>query len=227
MTDFNHLIETHVEGKRLGRHVEHDPLSNNFPFMVEEAMPLQKVLWPRYTAIFNQGELGSCTGNACAGAVDTKPLHKTGRNLHEKDAVALYEMATTLDSQPGSYPPNDTGSSGLAVAKAAQKKGYISSYQHAFSLDQALQALMHGPVITGVSWFEGFDSPDESGLVEIDGQVRGGHEFLIRGYDPATDLVSADNSWGKSYGVHGSFFFTSKTWAELLAQQGDVTILLP
>lgn len=212
----------------LGRNVEHDPRSRDFAVQVDEAAPLKKVLWRRYGSVLDQGQLGSCTGNAIVGAVNTSPLRKTGaKALTEKDAVSIYSAATIIDGEPGEYPPTDTGSSGLAVCKVAKTRGLISSYAHAFSLAQALQALQAGPVITGVSWYEGFDSPDASGLVAISGGVRGGHEFEVLGYDPASDLLTAVNSWGKSWGVAGRFHFTSATWSALLAQQGDVSVPLP
>lgn len=214
--------------RRLGRHVEHDERSRAYP-ATDTAPPATAVLWVRHGKPFNQGQLGSCTGNATAGLLNTDPFRaaRKGRLLTEKDAVTIYELATTLDSIAGEYPPTDTGSSGLAVCKAAKQLGYISGYKHAFSLAAALAALKTGPVITGVPWYEGFDTPDANGVVEISGQVRGGHEFEILGYDPATDLVTAENSWGSSYGIVGRFFFTSKTWGELLARQGDVTVPIP
>lgn len=227
MIDVHLLEEKLLPGKPLGRHVEHDSRSRDFPVEVDEAAPLVKVLWQRYGNPFNQGNLGSCTGNAMAGILNTAPFHKTGKLRTEKDAVTIYEAATIIDGITGSYPPDDTGSSGLAVCKVAKSKGWIDGYKHAFSIAAALQALMKGPVITGVAWYEGFDSPDENGLVEISGSVRGGHEFEIRGYDPATDLVTAENSWGVSWGVKGLFHFTSHTWAELLKQQGDCTVPVP
>jgi hypothetical protein len=139
-------------------------------------------------------------------------------------AVSIYEAATLIDGAPGSYPPDDTGSDGLSVCKVAKSRGLISSYQHAFSLAQALAALQTGPVITGVDWYEGFDNPDANGLVSIGGSIRGGHEFEVLGYDPTTDLVTAVNSWGRSWGVAGRFHFTSATWGQLLDAQGDVTV---
>lgn len=209
----------------LGRVVQHDPRSRAFAVQVNEAAPLKKVLWHRYGTVLNQGRLGSCTGNAIAGALNTAPFWKPGRTLTEKDAVVLYCAATHLDDVPGSYPPDDTGSSGLAVCKAAKVAGLISGYTHAFSLAQALQALMSGPVITGIDWHSGFDHPDANGVVTASGWVRGGHEFEVVGYDPATQLVTAINSWGRSWGpIAGRFKFTSVTWGQLLDAQGDVTV---
>lgn len=209
----------------LGRRVEHDPRSRGFPF-IAAAIPLHTVSHRRY-GVFDQGDLGSCTGNAAAGALNTLPLHTAGQKLYtEKDAVELYSLATELDTFAGSYPPVDTGSSGLAVAKAAQQKGYITSYQHAFGIDAALQALMHYPVITGVNWYEGFDTPSPTGRVEISGQVRGGHEFEVVGYHAPSRTVGCVNSWGRDYGVGGRFRMSVETWAALLSEEGDVTVLV-
>lgn len=221
------LTERIVDGHRLGRHIEHDPRSRNFRVEVDHAAPLRTVHHRRYGEPFDQGNVGSCTGNAVAGALNTAPLHAAGHHLlTEMDAVALYELATVIDSIPGSYPPDDTGSSGLAVAKAAQEQGLISSYRHAFGIDDALQALMAGPVITGVDWYSAFDSPDASGLVSIDGSVRGGHEFEVLGYDAHTQTVVAENSWGVGWGQRGRFRFAVATWAALLADGGDVTVFV-
>lgn len=220
------LLDEHPGVGRLGRHVEHDPRSRAFG--VTATTVLKKVRWRRYGNPFNQGQLGSCTGNAITGILNTSPFHKSGSRIYaEKDAVAIYEAATLIDNITGQYPPTDTGSSGLAVCKAAKAKGYISAYRHAFGLQQALSALMSGPVITGVDWYEGFDTPDASGLVAISGAVRGGHEFEVIGYDPSTGLVEAVNSWGAGWGVKGHFFFTADTWGRLLSQQGDVTVPIP
>jgi hypothetical protein len=107
----------------------------------------------------------------------------------------------------------------------------VSGYSHAFDMTAALAALQIGPVITGVNWYEGFDTPNADGLVKISGQVRGGHELGARGYEPAANpddsLILLDNSWGPGWGDLGHFYWTVGTWKTLLAQQGDVTILQP
>ena len=218
-------------GGRLGRHVEHDPASKDHAFgLTVPPSALVAVSHVRHGDPFNQGDLGSCTGNATAGAINTEPFYLEGRDLVESDAVAIYELASALDNIPGAYPPDDTGSSGLAAAKAAVEKGYISAYKHAFSVEEALAALQQTPLITGVSWYESFDTPNPDGLVSIAGQVRGGHEFEIIGFEPGQNLddgiVEAVNSWGTGWGKNGRFYFTVATWRQLLGDQGDATILV-
>jgi hypothetical protein len=228
------ILDEHVvDGKRLGRHVEHDPRSRDYAYQ-ETAAALVAVEHKRHGGIFNQGQLGSCTGNAACGAKNTEPLYHSGSThlIAEAGAVDIYSLATRLDGlSDGYYPPTDTGSSGLAVAKAMKQQGMIGSYQHAFTMDAALAALQAGPVITGVAWYEGFDTPDANGLVKISGQIRGGHEIVARGYEPAPNpadsLILLDNSWGTSWGDNGHFYWTVATWQTLLDNSGDVTILLP
>lgn len=227
------LEESVVAGKRLGRHLEWD--ARNAAHLIEDeviagvrvaertAKPVS-VMWPRYSQILNQGDLGSCTGNAMTGWLGCTPsVHSEADAgpFNENFAVQLYESATTLDSIPGQYPPDDTGSSGMAVAKAAKKMGLISAYKHATTTYGLLHALQSAPVIVGVPWVSGFDNPDSDGLVEYSGYTRGGHEFLIRGYDATNDLLWADNSWGTSYGKGGSFCFTTDTWNILASRGGD------
>jgi hypothetical protein len=219
------IPEERLEGRPLGRNVEHDPRSRDHAFAAAEVV-LRKVRHLRRGAVLNQGSVGACTGFATAGAVNTAPVWQRGnRLLVNADALWLYEQATIVDGFPGAYPPDDTGSSGLAACKAAKARGWISGYQHAFGVSQALQALMGTSVIVGVNWYEGFDRPDVNGRVQITGQVRGGHECEIVGYDPATDLLEGINSWGVGFGKAGHFFFDAhSTFARLLAEQGDVQI---
>ncbi|MEU1800910.1 C1 family peptidase [Streptomyces sp. NPDC019937] len=226
-------------GGRLGRHVEHDPRSRAYA-LSEDLLP------STYTSathtvripVLDQGDLGSCTGNAAEALVGSDPLYAaipttvTARptgdaGADERQAVALYSAATRLDQIRGQYPPTDTGSTGLAVAKAAQRAGLISGYQHALSLDAALKALTAAPLIVGVSWYEGFDSPDAKGLVKVSGSVRGGHEFLLYGIDAENKVVLARNSWGTSWGRDGCFSFSFDDFGRLLEEDGDATLFVP
>lgn len=225
--------EIPVAGKPLGRHVMVDSRSAAYVFRPVATVPVMSTTWTRNAPIFDQGNLGSCTGNAITGALSCAPLWpalpKGHPTLDEAEAVRLYGLATQLDGYPGSYPPDDSGSDGTSACKAAQRSGLISGYLHAATLDAMLQALMAGPVIMGLDWYDSFDYPDTSGVVDIEpgAVVRGGHEVLARGVHTDAKLIMLDNSWGTSWGAAGSFYMHYETVASLLASDGDCTVPLP
>lgn len=239
------IPEIVIEGKRLGRHVNHDPRSKRYPYAVRSAdfAGLNSVKHNRFIPVLNQGDLGSCTANAGEGAAGTAPLFDaipvnnpyrpltaaSGADYDENQAVRLYSRATEIDDFLGSYPPDDTGSDGLSVAKAMKESGLISGYQHAFDLPTALAALQSGPVLLGCYWYDSFDTPDSSGLIEItrDASIRGGHEVVLDELDTERDLVWFTNSWGSAWGVRGRACMSWETLQKLLEQDGDIVVPLP
>ena len=222
-----------VPGKRLGRHYRYDSRSAGYPYTWDTSREATAQLWARHISILNQGQVGSCTGNAEEGALGTSPLFEalspTVRDLlGEMGALKLYSAAEDIDGD-GPYPPNDNGSSGDSVNQAAKNMGLISGYLHATTVAAMEAALQNGPVLIGINWYDSFDSPASDGTIAIspDAQVRGGHEVLVRGVDPASLMLHADNSWGTAWGVNGSMQLSYTTMERLLSEQGDCTVPLP
>jgi hypothetical protein len=216
---------------RLGRHILHDPRS--LAYRTTPAAPAS-LTWTRYTPILDQAATSSCTGNALIGALGTGPLYSalkgagllSGNPLDEAEARSIYSDAEILDGGAG-LPTEDEGSTGLSVAKVAQRRGLISGYRHAMSVDEAHGALQAGPFIIGTDWLTGMDSPRPDGTVSVSGGSRGGHEYLCREYDATRDLWWFDNSWGRSFGVAGRFAYDTPGLEALLGRQGDITALVP
>jgi hypothetical protein len=185
----------------------------------------------RIVPVFDQGNLGSCTGNASVGTLGTSPLFaalpSSYPTLDESLAVEIYSEATKLDPFEGSYPPEDTGSDGLSVAKALKARGLIAGYLHATDLVSMQNALQQTPVIVGVNWYSGFDNPDSSGRVTVSGSIRGGHEFEVIGMNVVDQTFTAVNSWGTGWGKGGMFNFSFSDMERLLHEDGDCTQLLP
>jgi hypothetical protein len=215
---------------RLKRHINHDERSRRYPWR-ERSRLLSSVRHPRRIPVLDQGNLGSCTGNAGIGCMGTDPFYATVQapkfTENEPGAVALYSAATVADDYPGQYPPDDTGSDGLSIAKVLTASGEISGYQHALSLAAMLDALQTYPVIVGINWYEDMFSPSASGVVSITGALAGGHEIVADEYDAARSLIGFTNSWGLAFGVAGRFYITTKDMATLLGQGGDVTVFTP
>jgi hypothetical protein len=214
---------------RLGRHVEHDERSRAYPAR-KAAVAVESVVHKHYGPVLDQGWVGACTGFAATQGLMAAPLRLPNRRLYAKTALALYGRATALDPFPGEYPPDDTGSSGLAVCKAAVEAGYISRYEWAFGIDHARAALSRGPVLVGTAWYEGMNEPNDLGIVRATGELLGGHEYLCLGYVGEDFLFL--NSWGKNWGrpsgsnlaavSGGTFWMSYATFGALLEDQGDV-----
>lgn len=222
------VIVTERRDPRLGRIVDHDPRSLNY-----QVVPRQEVVTrvhDRKVPITNQGQLGSCTGHAGIGCMgtggffDTMPKTMT---YDKKACESLYSDATKVDPFQGQWPPTDTGSSGLGIGKVLKSRGLIKEYRHAITFDQALAALMEGPVITGVPWYSAMSNPDANGFVNVKGAQEGGHEFCVYGVNVEQSFVYCANSWGTNWGLKGLFKMTFDTWKSLLAKRGDVTQFIP
>ena len=228
---------------RLGRHIHHDSRSFAYKFDTS-GLALKSVKHKRRMPIFDQGNIGSCTGNAGIGCLATEPFYqdvastayrqfqysaqiKEIYTFDEAGAVQLYSDATHADDYPGQYPPDDTGSDGLTIAKILKQAGKISGYQHTFSLDDALLALTKTPFITGVDWYDAMFHPDADGRVHPKGSLAGGHEIVADEIDAENERVWFSNSWGDDWGVIGRFYLTFADYGALLARQGDVTIFVP
>ncbi len=226
------------EGMRLGRNQWLD--GRSLAFMVENdahemSRPLRNQQWERVLAILDQGDLGACTGNAGTGALGTQPFYDAvGKSAlpspsdaaaGEKFAVQLYSDATVVDGYPGTYPPDDTGSSGLAVCKVLKSRGTIKGYRWARTAYGLLRLVQAGPVLQGMPWYRAFFTPDHAGFIDADpswsGSGRaGGHEVELVGVeideqDAFNSVLIYANSWSASWGDSGYFRMRLRTYEQL------------
>lgn len=227
------VVKYHPTDPRLGRHVEHDERSKSFAFMARSTKPKQKTThWSSTARVLDQGNLGSCTGNAMAQWLNTDfatgALGTRVSKLNEADAVDLYRLATRLDAVPGRYEPDDTGSTGNAAAKAAVKQHYLKSYSWLFSFTSTQAAIEQTPLIVGTLWTNKMFSVN-NGLVKVgpivDSNIAGGHEYLMSGIDWSAEVFEFRQSWGDWEGAPGGYFAIGfKDFRTLLENQGDVTV---
>jgi hypothetical protein len=236
---YRRYAEQQRPGQRLGRHQWLD--GRSLAFMVENSAAamsgsLTSQLWDRVLPILDQGDLGSCTGNAGIGALGTQPfLDAVGRSAlgdsiddpvaAEKLAVDLYSDATKVDAFPGVYPPVDEGSSGLAICRVLRTSGTIGGYRWARTAHGFLRLLQSGPVLQGMPWYNAFFHPDDEGFIDGDPRWRssglgGGHEVEAIGVELDEDDVFNSaivycNSWGTRWGVDGRFRMRLRTYEQL------------
>lgn len=209
---------------RLGRHVFHDDRSRGFtrPGAVDRSTWRTKSI-RIYDPIPNPNqEIGNCTGVAKCVQLNAAGNRKTGRVLNMQDAISIYSLATRLDPFDGTYPPTDSGSSGLAAAKAAQQLGLAGEYLWIFNgADGVVQAVMDGDVVNvGTRWDDQMFNPDPNGVVHPGGTVAGGHEWSVRGYDARRDLLLGRCWWGP----FRDFWIARTDLQALLDDGGDANV---
>jgi hypothetical protein len=223
-----HVVTVEQTDPRLGRQVVHDPASRRFAFRAE-APPRRdislRIYGPRRLP---SQSIGCCTGVDQAVKCNTRGNRVAGHVLTLVDAERIYSNATRRDPWPGEYPPNDTGSSGLAACQAAQHLGLVDSYEWVFNgPDGILAALAQGrPVGVGTWWYESmFDVDQDTGLIQVGGRKAGGHQWTVTGYRARLDAFVGFCWWGQwGYRNTGRFLIRRADLAALLADDGDAHV---
>jgi hypothetical protein len=192
-------------------------------------LPLPDAAWPPLLDSLNQRDVGACTGFATLQCrLTTRWLWPGTSDLEALDLIALgiYSGATKRDSFAGSWPPNDTGSTGEFALDEAVAQGYFSGYVAVTSFEELQSALQHQPCITGTDWPEGFFAPDRCGAVKRTGAIAGGHEWVIEGIRYETKQILGRTSWG-DFGAKwneksGFFWVTFGDFNALFDAGGDI-----
>lgn len=214
-----------------GRRVEFDERSRGFP-AVAALRPTQQTprsyTW-RNPLRLDQGNLGSCVGNAWTHEAAANPYPVPG--LSEKIAVKVYRRAQQLDQWPET--PPEEGTSVLAGAKAAMEMTWLKQYRWAFGLDDLILSVGHlGPAVLGINWYDGMMETDAKGYVHPTGEIVGGHAILCNRVNLRERFFGLSNSWGTSWGskdawgVGGTCRIGFAAMGKLLDEDGEACIPL-
>jgi len=188
------------------------------------------------STIENQGNLGSCTGNAIAGAIEL--LHKRQNRTLDISRLFIYYYERmfigTVNYDSGAYirdgikacytygAPTEnlwpyniskfrTAPSKTALTDAAKRK--VTSYQRATDFNAVIDAITSGyPVTIGFSVYSSFDTVNvaRTGIMPYPDtkkeRLLGGHAVLLVGYNKNNNTFIARNSWGTNWGDKGYFY---------------------
>lgn len=184
--------------------------------------------------IENQGNLGSCTGQAIAGAIEL--LNKRNKKPNDISRLFIYyyerQLINTINYDSGAYirdgikvtskqgapieplwpyiinkyriQPNAT-----AIKDAAKRK--VTLYERVADFNGCIDAISNGfPVVVGFDVYSSFNNIGRSGImtypnVNVERQL-GGHAVLLVGYDNNKGYFIARNSWGAGWGDKGYFY---------------------
>lgn len=186
--------------------------------------------------IEDQGNLGSCTGNAIAGAIEL--LNKRNGRQNDISRLFIYYferlMINTVNYDSGAYIRDGIKScfyNGASLenlwpydikkfrskpntrALDDGKKRKVTLYERVVDHDGCLDALNNGyPVVIGFDVYPSFVSAQVSrtGIMPYPDtkkeQLLGGHAVLLVGYNKQQSRYIARNSWGQYWGDRGYFY---------------------
>lgn len=202
---------------RLGRLEAKDDRDKNFPFSSVLRPGDMSVIWRYWITgpILDQGQTPECVAYAWKQWLVSGPVWN-----EETDPLPdkIYQAAQAIDEWAGS--PHD-GTSVRAGAKVLQSLGFVSNYVWSTNITD-LQAWLfsHGPVVVGVNWYENMFNPASSGVVTVDGNLAGGHAFLVDGWNQKTRLFRCANSWSRDWGKNGYFYIKEADMQRLVYDEG-------
>lgn len=183
----------------------------------------------------DQGNLGSCTGNAWAGALEFLEL-KSGVPFVDISRLFIYYQERSIEGtvREDAGAEIRTGAKALAKVGACSEpvwpyqvkrfavkppadayadaaKRRITEYLRCDGLAACLESLAEGfPVVFGFSVYSDFEGERvaRTGVLNTPQpgeRMLGGHAVLMVGYDDTTQRVLVRNSWGAKWGIRGYF----------------------
>jgi len=193
-------------------------------------------LRPHCSPIEDQGRLGSCTGNAIAGAIEL--LMKRNNKFADISRLFIYYyerlLENTVNYDSGAYIRDGIKACytyGIATenlwpydiskfrnrpsidAVNDAKKRKVKLYERVSDFNGVINAIDNGyPVTIGFDVYSSFDSPTvaRTGIMPYPNlrkeTLLGGHAVLIVGYNKNNDTFIVRNSWGKYWGDNGYFY---------------------
>jgi len=188
------------------------------------------------SSIENQGNLGSCTGQAIAGAIEL--INKRNRKPTDISRLFIYYyerlLLGTVNYDSGAYirdgikVTNKYGASlenywpyditkfrqePVIEAKKDALQRKVTRYERIENFNGCIDALTNGyPIVMGFYVYDSFMSVSvaRTGIMPYPNTRRerllGGHAVLLVGYDKNRKVFIARNSWGANWGDKGYFY---------------------
>tara|TARA_R110000868_G_scaffold90057_11_gene250236 strand:- start:368 stop:1213 length:846 start_codon:yes stop_codon:yes gene_type:complete len=213
------------------------PDSRDYKYaLIPKVAPNIVDLRPFCSPIENQGNLGSCTGQAVAGAIEL--LHTRNSKPLDVSRLFIYYFERlilgTVNYDSGAYirdgikATNKYGApkeslwpylinmfrsypAPKAIEDGVSRK--VTLYERVMNFDGCINALANGfPVIIGFTVYSSFVSTAVARTGNMPypktnrESILGGHAVLLVGYDMSRKVFIVRNSWGTAWGDKGYFY---------------------
>ena len=207
-------------------------------YKVNHSVPLPKSvdLRAKCPPVYNQGQLGSCTANAIAGAIEFDFLKQAHTDYTPSRLFIYYNerlMEGTISEDAGAalrdgiktvnkygvcnetlWPYNESNftTKPSDTAYTTALTDIVTKYEKLTDIHSYKAALAAGyPFVFGFSVYGAFESQEvaTTGIVpqpDLNDQFMGGHAVCAVGYDDDKQWFIVRNSWGADWGDGGYFY---------------------
>lgn len=209
--------------------------ARDYKYVLSSTRTLSTVDLRKYcTSVENQGNLGSCTGQAIASAIEL--LNKRNNKVTDISRLFIYYfermLLGTINYDSGAYirdgikSVNKYGAplerlwpylinkfrqkpNSNALNDALRRK--VTRYERVADHAGCIDALNNGyPVVIGFDVYPSFLKINKTGMMVYPDKKKerciGGHAVLLVGYDSTAQHYIVRNSWGTSWGDNGYFY---------------------
>lgn len=212
--------ERHI-GKGLGRLPSAD--EKDRLHLMSAVLPRRVELKTRYWTpgiVLDQGSTSQCVAYSWTQFLQTSPTRTRLSLLGTDFMFRLYTEAKKNDEWPGE---EYEGTSVRAGARILTEWNRLVEYVWAFDAETLKRfVLTRGPAVLGTDWYEEMFYPERHrDTLVAEGDIAGGHAWLVLGYSESRKAFRMINSWGKTWGQNGRAWVPFATMEQLVAQQGE------
>src|SRR5580704_8996112 len=202
------------------------------PSEYQQNIPKSVDLSKKCPPVYDQGQLGSCTANAIAAAIEFEQKKKfvpsrlfiyynerVIENTVASDSGAQIRDGIKSVANQGFCPETDWPYNIAKFAAKPPQKAYTdastdlaTSYQRVPQIANQMKGCLASgyPFVFAFSVYQSFESPQvaKTGHVPMPGPSEkqiGGHAVLAVGYDDSNQWFLVRNSWGAGWGMKGYF----------------------